>query len=89
MAVGPLPPISNIIPDAQFLFGVECGKYLHKIVEKSVDLWLINENTKHNGKIMLPGDIDKHIALLLWFHEQATGGAMDFFRPFLGFEEWR
>jgi hypothetical protein len=83
------PDFNNKIPQADFLFGNAVSRYLEEAVKKNADLYNINLRTDSNNNILMPEDITLYRDLLLWFHEQATGGAKNVFEPFLGFEKWR
>lgn len=81
--------LSNLIPQAAFLFGREMEAYLRLIVSNLVELRTIELKTSARQNIMAPEDIDRHTALTNWFLEEATKGARIRFGAFLDFEEWR
>ncbi len=86
---GPLPSINNLIPQAGFLFGPQIKDYLKEVSKNATDLWSINQRTKANQNVMVQTDISQHLALLLWFWGEATGGADKMFAPFMEFKRWR
>jgi hypothetical protein len=84
-----LPTFGNIIPQASFLFGKEVEAYMREASEKQTELWFIESRMRANNNVPLLEDIDKDLALMAWFTEQAGGGVQRVFAPYLDFEKWR
>jgi hypothetical protein len=40
------------------------------------------------SRVVPPADIESHMALLMWFSEQANTGVKAKFAPYLDFEGW-
>lgn len=83
------PEFTNLIPRAQFLFGGDIAGYMREASAKKTELAMIAGRTYRNGKVVLPGDVDRQHELDLWFAEEATFGSFKRFNAYLQFSAWR
>lgn len=83
------PSMTNLYPEASFLFGKEVEAYMKQVAEKMSVLAMIDQMTRSNGDMMPPNRIDEHCAAQTWLTEAALSGIRSVFSPYLDFAEWR
>lgn len=80
---------TNLLPKAQFLFGLEIREYMSEASSRRGDLWVIQEEWKADRSPKEQKQIDQRRELMNWFGEQASSGCRAKFSPYLDFSQWR
>lgn len=81
--------MTNLYPEASFLFGKEVEAYMRQVAEKMSVLAMIDQMTRNNGDLMPANRIDEYHAAQAWLTEAALTGLRSVFNPYLDFAEWR
>lgn len=79
---------TNMIPQAGFLFGPEIEDYLRLAAQNWTELWVIGQRLRANPDSVSAADHDRRVELMIWFSEEARGGAKRRFSGYLDFAQW-
>lgn len=81
--------MTNVYPQASFLFGPEVESYMKELAQKMTRLAIIRQMTIQNNNIPPPNTIEERIELETWIGNSAQNGIRDTFSPYFNFAQWR
>lgn len=87
----PMPPplsMTNLLPEASFLFGAEVEAYMKELIGKMSGLAAIRRARDNNNPNSFNNN-DNEIVLENWFLNEAKQGVRNTFSPYLDFSQWR
>lgn len=87
----PVPPpvsMTNLYPEAYFLFGSDVEEYMKELAKKMTELSIIRQITIKNN-ITPPDKIAASVELESWICSAAMEGIRKTFSPYLNFQQWR
>lgn len=82
------PNFTNLLPQAQFLFGLEIRNYMSEIASKTTELWMIQKKIEANQNILPPDLSQRNTELMEWFSKHAIDECRARFGPYLDFSKW-
>ena len=81
--------MTNLYPEASFLFGSEVEEYMNELGHKMNDLSVIRQLTQRNNCVLSPDEINKMKELDEWIYNAAMDGIRNKFSPYLNLGQWR
>ncbi len=82
--------LSNLIPEASFIFGKNIEAYMKEISNKLIEynILKIKINNAANGQLTQI-DINRNTELATWLLNEATTGSKIIFSEYLDFSKWK
>ena len=80
---------TNLMPQAQFLFGSEIRDYMTEISKKGIEIWTIDQTTKASANVMKQEDTARYYEISNWLGQEAIDGCRAKFGKYLDFSAWR
>jgi len=87
--VPPPASMTNLYPEASFLFGSDVEAYMKELAQKMSKLSIIRQLTIKNNNVLPSDKINEALELENWICTAAMEGIRNTFSPYLNFGEWR
>lgn len=81
--------ITNLLPQIEFLFGLDIALYVRELLNKATELWTIDQAAKVSAGMMPPEHVERYKALLETFSYEASEVIKSRFAAYLSFDNWR
>lgn len=81
--------MTNLYPEASFLFGPEVELYMKELGQKMIRLSIIRRMTEHNNNVVPPDTLKELTVLEKSIFDAASSGIRATFSPYLDFARWR
>lgn len=81
--------MTNMFPQASFLFGPEIESHMREVAAKITRLAIIRQMTIQNNNIPPSETVSERVELETWIAKAATTGIRSKFAPYLNFSDWR
>lgn len=83
------PTLSNLLPQAEFLFGPEIRAYMEQARSKMGDFWVVEKEWGTGTAEEQKKRISDRREVVNWFEKQASNGCRAKFGRYLDFRQWR
>lgn len=83
------PSMTNLYPEASFLFGPEVEAYMKEVAARMTALAIIRQLVKQRDGYFPPDRTEEHTVVVTWLSEAATTGIREVFAPYLDFSRIR
>ena len=81
--------MTNLYPEASYLFGPEVEAYMKEVGSKMTALAMIHQMTERSGNVVPPDKVNERYELETWIGHAASEGIRAIFTPYLDFAHWR
>jgi hypothetical protein len=78
--------LTNLLPQAEFLFGREIRTYMSDISSRLTRLWLLQ--TQVQSREATQSEKEERLELYAWFEKEAKEGVRTKFSKYMSFENW-